>query len=225
MGPDGALYATTVVLALGGRVRMRRWGGTTWSLLGIDRFLLEGVEGDVYAVRSGADGRLFAGGEFNRVNTQEAGNLAAWHGTSWAPVSPGTAGGGEGTVRSLAARGDDLVIAGWFTMAGDVPSPYVALFTPTPVASASEPVADALALTVVPNPAAGRATAWIDGPAAHARVAVYDALGRRVALVFDGPAAGRTAVALPVGRLSPSVYVVRLVADGAVRTQRLVVAR
>ncbi len=58
------------------------------------------------------------------------------------------------------------------------------------------------------------------------RLAVYDALGRQVAVLHDGPIGGGVhAFGLVTGRLAPGVYVVRLETAGEVRAQRLTVVR
>ena len=58
------------------------------------------------------------------------------------------------------------------------------------------------------------------------RVAVYDVLGREVAVLHDGPLrAGEHAFALRAGALAPGLYVVRAEAGRAVQTRRVVRAR
>ncbi len=79
-----------------------------------------------------------------------------------------------------------------------------------------------------PNPTrAASASVSVELPeAGPARLAVYDALGREVAVALDGLlAAGRHAVALDTSRLPSGVYVVRLETGGAVAVQRLTVVR
>jgi hypothetical protein len=92
---------------------------------------------------------------------------------------------------------------------------------------ASEGEAPAAATLVVgPNPTRGGATVTLSlAEAAEATVAVYDALGRRVALAFEGLApAGTSRIALPAG-LAPGVYVVRADAAGTAQSVRFVVTR
>jgi hypothetical protein len=95
---------------------------------------------------------------------------------------------------------------------------------------AAEPGVPAPALALhapAPNPTDGATTLRYDLPAAgRVRLAVYDALGREVAVLVDGerPAGAHEAV-LAAGRLAPGVYVVRLAAGRAVETRRLTVAR
>jgi hypothetical protein len=78
-----------------------------------------------------------------------------------------------------------------------------------------------------PNPARAGATLRYAVPrATDLTLALYDALGRRVATLAQGPhEAGRTERRLDTGRLSSGVYFVRLVAGAQVRTQRLTVVR
>jgi hypothetical protein len=81
-------------------------------------------------------------------------------------------------------------------------------------------------LSVSPNPSRGAATVALTLPApARARVAVFDVLGRQVAVLQEGPlGAGLHALALPV--LPIGAYVVRAaIAGAAPAAARFVVAR
>ncbi|HLA64457.1 MAG TPA: T9SS type A sorting domain-containing protein, partial [Rhodothermales bacterium] len=80
---------------------------------------------------------------------------------------------------------------------------------------------------VAPNPVRGRATVAYAVPVAgRVVVAVYDALGRRVAVVQDGPvAAGRHEAELNTAGLSPGVYVVVVESGGARAARTLAVVR
>ena len=109
---------------------------------------------------------------------------------------------------------------------GATPPRFLLRFTSTTVAAEDRPE-DALRLGVRPNPAFGRATLAVTSRAAGpARLAVYDALGREVAVVLDGVLpAGRHEIDLDTGRLAPGVYVVRGQAGGAVAAHTLTVVR
>ena len=89
-----------------------------------------------------------------------------------------------------------------------------------------DPDASGLVLrTPAPNPTRGAAEVTFALPAPqNAHVAVFDVLGREVVRLADGPFAAGTHT-LAVHGLSAGVYVVRLRADGGVRSQTLVVAR
>ena len=96
---------------------------------------------------------------------------------------------------------------------------------------AAAPTAFAL-LVPRPNPSRGRVMLPVVLPTAgRLRVEAYDVLGRRVAVLRDGPAeAGGHAVAWETGWVAPGVYVVRATATGeGQRTktgiQRLTVVR
>ena len=78
-----------------------------------------------------------------------------------------------------------------------------------------------------PNPAATTASVrLVLAQAGPVRATLYDALGRRVATLTEGPlAAGDHTLAVPVGSLPAGAYVIRVEADGAVHAARLTVAR
>ena len=88
-----------------------------------------------------------------------------------------------------------------------------------------EDVPAALSVAAFPNPTASRATVRVAGlEGGPARAVVFDALGRKVAVLHDGPlAAGDHAFAIT--GLAPGAYVVRVEAGGRVGTARVVVAR
>ena len=87
--------------------------------------------------------------------------------------------------------------------------------------------AEARPLAVGPNPTRGGAAVTFRlGAGADVRVAVYDVLGREVAVLAEGAyPAGAHRVALAAGALPAGPYVVRLVAGGAAQTARLTVVR
>ena len=86
-------------------------------------------------------------------------------------------------------------------------------------------------LVAVPNPSAGAVRVTLAlGTAAEARVEVFDALGRRVALLHDGPASGTFATSFDGSAFPAGVYVVRAVVRSAggsssVVARRVVVTR
>ena len=103
-----------------------------------------------------------------------------------------------------------------------------ALLRETPVAvEADAPDRGDLSFSAVyPNPAAGRVTLTFSLPSDGAvRVAVYDLLGRQVAVLADeARSAGAHTVGWTVGALPPGAYVVRLEAEGR-EARRVVVVR
>jgi hypothetical protein len=82
---------------------------------------------------------------------------------------------------------------------------------------------------VWPNPAAARAIATLTTSTAHqhARAEVFDVLGRRMAVPYEGPlAAGAPQeVGLDASRLAPGVYVLRVTGGVGAVTRRFVVVR
>ena len=85
----------------------------------------------------------------------------------------------------------------------------------------------AFGVTSSPNPARGAATVSVSVPVAGAvRAEVFDALGRRVALLHDGPlSAGQHTFRLEASGLPSGVYVVRASAGASVASRRLTVVR
>ena len=93
-------------------------------------------------------------------------------------------------------------------------------------AAAAPPTPAGLALTIAPNPVrdAAAVTLAFDAPRA-VRVAVYDVLGREVAVLHDGPAAADLRLALDASRLAPGIYVVRAAGEGLAASRPLTVVR
>ena len=98
-------------------------------------------------------------------------------------------------------------------------------------ARSSEPVAttgSAHELAVYPNPADGQATVSfrpaLDG---QAQVLVYNALGQRVASLYDGEVTGGQLYVLPLlsQQLATGLYECRLVVNGHAEMRRLLIAR
>lgn len=95
------------------------------------------------------------------------------------------------------------------------------------VASEDDGAVD-LQVAVAPNPISGAGSvAFGLAEAADVRVALYDALGREVAVLADGPfSAGRHAVRLAASAFPTGVYVVRIaVGSEAQQTARLTIVR
>jgi hypothetical protein len=94
---------------------------------------------------------------------------------------------------------------------------------------ADEPASEALGglgVSVSPNPAGGRVEVAVTlMEAGPVRVVVLDALGREVAVVLNGEAAGTRSVGLDVSGWPAGVYVVRATAGDRVETTRLTVVR
>ncbi|HLA64623.1 MAG TPA: hypothetical protein VK610_09370, partial [Rhodothermales bacterium] len=105
---------------------------------------------------------------------------------------------------------------------------FAVYVTPDPLAAEGGPTVGPLALGApTPNPVADRAalTLALARPQT-VRVEAFDAVGRRVALLHDGPlAAGAHALTLDAAALAPGLYVVRATGAEGVAAQRVTVAR
>ena len=126
----------------------------------------------------------------------------------------------DGTEAGADASAWAVVAASEWTLTGEAASRGAAL--------AAEALPEAVALLApYPNPARGRATLTVELPAAtEVRLAVYDGLGREVAVLAEGPlAAGAHVVAFDGSGLPSGVYLVRLTAGGVVATHRLTLLR
>ena len=101
-------------------------------------------------------------------------------------------------------------------------------YSPGVASEAPAPALNALSVDASrPNPIRGRATLrFTTQGAGAARVALYDVLGREVAVLLDGDvAAGVTTVALDGSRLAAGVYVVVVESGGARAARVVTVAR
>ncbi len=183
--------------------------GQTWTTISFG-FAQPFYELDV--LRRGPDGSLFAGADRGAPVLRSLDD-----GQTWAPVADGLP---ETEYAIDLALGADGVLWAALGRGG--------LFRTT----ASTVVADApgrldvpLALTIAPNPArAGAAVTLTLDAAPDLNVSVFDALGRRVLLLHDGPVASGP-LTLRLGALPPGVYVVRATSGRDAAARRLVVVR
>ena len=121
----------------------------------------------------------------------------------------------------------------WATLTPVPPLVPLAEATPTPQASAADVAvkadvpAEVALRPVYPNPLTSRARIPYELPeAGPVQLALYDALGREVAVLVDGDApAGWHEARLDALRLSPGLYHVRLTAGTFVGTVRFTVIR
>lgn len=93
--------------------------------------------------------------------------------------------------------------------------------------SIETPVRNAFDLAVTPNPAVSAASVTFNLPeSSDASVEVYDALGRRVATLANGPlASGEHTLTWDAAQSAPGLYVVRLRAGNAAGVQTLTLSR
>ena len=98
----------------------------------------------------------------------------------------------------------------------------------TPTATATQPAALAMALSIAPNPALGRAVVSFTAVQTSAFVAaIYDLKGAQVKTIGAGTAEAGKLLALPLSteELANGMYLVKLQTDTGVATARLVVSR
>ncbi|MDX1419081.1 MAG: T9SS type A sorting domain-containing protein [Rubricoccaceae bacterium] len=194
------------------------------SSVGLDgNTLIAGAYGD-------SEGGTVAGAGyvFRRVNGQwvEERKLLA-SGTPEAFASFGYAAALDGTTALFGAPEDDEVFA-------DAGAAYVydvsaaGRSAANPVAASGSTLPARFALTAVaPNPFSATAHVTLDVPEAQrVTVAVFDLLGRRVALLHDGAIEAGTHALVLDGRALPSgVYVVRAAGETVTATRRLTLVR
>jgi hypothetical protein len=176
-----------------------------------------------------------AGVEPGRAGRRAAPDRAA-AGEAWIAyeVTDGTPVLAEHTMTEAEAAALDAAFAAAAAAAEGTPETEVAPETTpeatpeAPEAAAGAELPEAFALhAAYPNPFRDRATLRYDLPEASAvRIAVYDALGRAVAVLVDGEVeAGRHAAAFRADGLAAGVYVVRMTAGAEAFTQRVTLLR
>lgn len=114
---------TSVVVAGNNPAVVRRWNGSTWSLLGAD------ASGRVAAVHGVAilGGAIYVAGEFQSIGGAAVPNLARWNGSAWQPP-PGGAPNGPVTAFALSSSRKRFAIAGRFGTVGGIAAPGLATF-------------------------------------------------------------------------------------------------
>ncbi|HET6567811.1 MAG TPA: T9SS type A sorting domain-containing protein [Rhodothermales bacterium] len=223
---NGELYAALRVPPSGGTGSVFRWNGSNWVEIGaFDR--------DRVNVLFANGNDLYVGGNFTSVNDTPAYRIAKWDGTSWSGLGTGIgigAGANAENVLALLGTPDGLYAAGSFTEAGGKPSFNIARWDDFTLVNTAvepdDPTSDAPFSVVYPNPFHGSATVVFNVPAAqHVRAAVYDVLGRQVALLYDGSFAGEKKLTLEGASLPSGIYFIRITADSFARTERVILLR
>jgi len=246
--PDGSVYVGGNFKQAGGAAAsfVARWVPTagsatagTWDRMAGGVFH-DDIRGGVWALTLTPNGQVIVGGTFVQAgrlaDAIEARHVARWTGAAWEPLGGGVSARfgwiTEAGVRAVAVGSEEtVVLGGSFERAGDVWSPFVTQYDVRPVAEEDGPTTGAetaaLGLAVRPNPVATGGTVRVVVPVAgRVRVALYDVLGRQVAVLLDGErGAGEHILALGADRLAPGVYVVRVEAGGTAASRRLTVVR
>ncbi|MEM8600553.1 MAG: T9SS type A sorting domain-containing protein, partial [Bacteroidota bacterium] len=130
-------------------------------------------------------------------------------------------------VGKLAQRNEWLDPAAVATLTSDLQTRFGLAPVDEALVASSDAVPSSLELDAYPNPTSGAATVRFGLEQASAvRVAVYDALGREVAVLAEGVReAGWHSAVLSGADLASGVYVVRVEAGAGVITRRVTVLR
>ena len=184
------------------------WDGEDWHPLG------DGIPNYVGGLTVDADGRVLATSEDPYV----------WTGETWELLGGGVQGGGTSGI----AVADGIVyVAGTFKTAGGVPSPSLAAYdlaTAVPTIPAP-PQASSATLRATPNPARGATTFRFEA-SGSVRLAVYDAIGREVAVLHDGQLAeGTHMLSFDATDLPSGVYIARLTSPTGAASRTFSVVR
>lgn len=203
--------------------QVARWTGTAWARIG-SAFGSTTFSASLADMVTDAD-TVYAMGTFQNGQTLARSIRFG----SWTTIDGLPYGSGVG----LLAGGGDLYVVGRFAQAGGHGSSRIAHWRSggfSPTTGETVPGGPtALRSRVAPNPVVSDSGTrlLVELPeAAFARVAVYDALGREISVLYDGHMdAGASELSLDTSGWAPGVYVVRIEASGRVSTSRLVVAR
>jgi trimeric autotransporter adhesin len=122
-----------------------RWNGSAWSAVGGGVYNGEPDDASFFTVNDlafGADGILYAGGQFGIAAGQEVSNIAAWNGTAWSSLAGGLKGGWESRVNALLFHAGQLYAAGSFSEAGEAPVHNIAAWNGTAWAALGDGLAE-----------------------------------------------------------------------------------
>jgi len=146
-----------------------KWNGSAWTFLGP----LSTVQGGVSALAV-YNGKLIAGGNFTKVNGQNAGGIAQWDG-AWTPLGSGIESGK--TIRALGVFQGSLFAGGNFATIGGVASTFLGKWDGNQWSAAGAGYVNTAAFSGV------RAISMFDG-----KVVVGSDVTLKLVLAFDGAA-------------------------------------
>ncbi|OZC03594.1 hypothetical protein BSZ36_11735 [Rubricoccus marinus] len=221
LGLDGALYVGGDFETFAQPNRpvtparhLAKWSGSVWADAGPMEILPR-------SIALLPDGRVVVGASSEVYPPRPRDHLFIHGETGWE-----TLGNVGGSVYTLALADSRLYLGGDFRAAGGMPNSTVAAYelaqgTPTERPSA----ASGTTLRATPNPARDATTLRFDA-SGETRLAVFDALGREVAVLLDGPLApGAHEVRFATGALPAGVYIARLVTGAGAQSRTLTVVR
>ncbi len=109
-----------------------QWNGFTWEAMGSGLTNSNANLFDDVKALQVFNGELVAGGYFNRAGGVVANRIAKWNGSTWSPLGTGvsyTESDNDTVVTSLTVYNSQLVAGGYFSVAGGIPTRYVARWT------------------------------------------------------------------------------------------------
>jgi hypothetical protein len=189
------------------------WDGSQWQPMGT-----RAVEVEQLRVQ---DGELFASGSFRLPDDSVVETIAHWTGTDWHVL-----GSGSNEYR-FAIYGGYLYQAGSGLVHGHLShGPSRVPLTAVLDVPRSRPLTANLQLSVLANPARGRARFSFALPrAGHARLAVYDLGGRALATLADNEFDAGTHELAWEAAVAPGVYYLRLDTPSGHASQRFVLLK
>lgn len=227
----GDLYAGGTFTEIGGVAasRVARWNGTDWSDVGGG---VTGSTGGGTSVRDFAfdgGGNVYIGGSFTEAGGVTVNAVARWTGSAWEALDIGVK---NGPVMALAISFPYLYAGGGYSSIGGTAGlNYLARWEGI-IAVASEPdgtaPTEAILESAFPNPFRTETSVRFAVERVQAvRLELFDVLGRRVAVLYEGTAAaGQPVEARVDGQGLPAgVYVARLSGEGVQLTRRLTLVR
>ena len=229
--PDGDLYVGGAFNEIGGLAanNLARWDGAEWSSVGGGVSGTTGGSTAVAALVFDGGGNLYVGGSFTEAGSVTVNSVARWDGSAWAGLGGGVV---NGRVETLVIAFPYLYAGGGFSdMDGDATLDFIAKWEGV-VNVASEPggagPAEIVLEPAFPNPFRDEATIrFTTARPQPVRLDVFDVLGRRVAVLYEGTTAAGQPVEVRVdGRGFPAgLYIARLSGPDLRLTRRLSLVR
>jgi hypothetical protein len=230
---DGKLIAGGGFWTAGGvlAIDIASWNGSSWSPLG------RGIDGDVSALTV-YDGKLIVGGRFGTAGNVAANSIASWNGSNWSPMGSGMGGRTYPSpfVYALTVHDAKLTAGGYFTIAGNKVSAYLAQWTKSTTDVEEHDgtnLPDAFSLVQnYPNPFNPATTIEYKLPSrTQVTIEIFNVLGQKVrTLVNETKAAGSYSTEWDgiddAGKaVSTGVYLYRYSAGEVVQTKKMMLLK
>jgi len=109
--------------AYGGELRV--WTGSIWQTVASTTLEDDEHVSVVYQLAC-FDDKIILAGDFVQADSTACGNIVAWDGSAFAPLSCGVTGQNDPMVRTLKVIDDRLIVGGTFATIGTIESPHIA---------------------------------------------------------------------------------------------------